>query len=231
MKKIELVNNRRNRRLVSRKSKSKRKQHVTYVLMATVLPVHVVTGTIDFPGSISGRKERAHLIVDTCASSKLVAIDPAVIKKVNDDIDNYTNALPGNRPGMFKTMNQAIQNSLLSPFQEAANADPINSIVILESGGFKVKLQVIRTKQVFEVVAAEKPGIVVLKAPGGPKEVHLHNWFSSTDGISYKQEQSTNAAFVQLGGFPSNKLAYFITQLSIKDVLQKMSGVIKIMVN
>ncbi len=226
-----LVNNRLNRRIVERQKKSKRKKHVTYVLMATVLPVHVVTGTIDFPGSIPGRKKRANEISAASASSTLVTIPGPVIDAVNGTIKEYTNASPGNRPGKFTLMNQAIQNQLLSVFQTAADADPVNSIVILESGGFNVKDQAIRKQKIFEGEAGVKPGIVVLSAPGGPKENHLHNWFSSLDGIIFKQEQSTNAANTELGGFPSNKLAYFMTQLSVKDVLQKMSGVIKIMIN
>ncbi len=226
-----LVNNRLNRRIVERQKKTKRKKHVTYVLMATVLPVHVVTGTIDFPGSIPGRLKRAKEINLACTDNANVAIDPLVNSAIDDNIKDYETATPGDRPGKYTIMNQAIQNNLLAPFQKAADAKPVDSIGILQSGKFNVKDSVVRVKQIFEGVASEKPGVVILKAPGGPEEAHLHNWFSSLDGIIFKQEQSTNAANTTLGGYPSNKLMYFMTQLSVKDVLQKMSGVIKFMTN
>ena len=117
-----LVNNRLNRRIVERQKKSKRKQHVTYVLMATVLPVHVVTGTIDFPGDIPGRLKRAKEINLACTNNAHVDIDPLVNSAIDEDIKNYEFATPGDRPGKFTIMNQAIQNDLLAPFQKAANA-------------------------------------------------------------------------------------------------------------
>ena len=230
-KNITLINSRRNRRFNERSLKSKKHKVVHFILLAKVLPIHVVTGTIDFPTRIADRKERATEITTACRDNTWVTIAGEVIDTVNTTIKNYSFAEPSNRPGMFTLMNQAIQTQLLAPFQAAANADPINAITILESGSFNVKDQPVRKEQIFEGEAGIEPGSVDLTTPPGPNGDHLHQWYSSLDGISFTREQATNAAKTHLTGFISGKPAYFKEELSIKDVLQGMSQIIKIWVN
>ena len=204
---------------------------VSFVLMATVLPVHAVTGVIDFPTTIEGRKNRATEISSACAVSTWVTIAPAVITAVNLTITNYSSAATGNRPAKFRLMNNAIKNKLLVPFQEAADNDPGNSIAILESGKFKAKLQYIPQIHVFEAKNGIEDGSVDLEAPGGPSSPHLHEWMSSQDGIIWKKERSTNSAKTHLTGFRSGEYAWFTHELSVKDVPQGVSEPIRIRVN
>lgn len=199
--------------------------------MATVLPVHKVVGVIDFPGDIPGIIARAKEISGGCAVSTRVAIDPLVIAAIDETIKNYEFAEPGNRAGMYGLMNNAIQEKLLAPFQAAANADPINSIVILQSGKFHIKDQYIPQIHVFGGVAGTAAGTVDLVTEGGPQgEAHLHQWYSSQDGVIFKREQATNGAQTTLGGFISGQQAHFMEELSIKDVLQGRSQIISIWV-
>ena len=57
---------------------------------------------------------------------------------------------------------------------------------------------------------------------------HLHNWFRSTDRITFKWEKSTNAANTELGPYAIGVKMYFQTELIIQEVLQGMSGTIDI---
>ncbi len=228
--KIIIIGNRRGKRLAERKLKTAKHRNTSFLVLAVVLPVHVVQGFIKYP---QGGKLRiaAHAtnIVTMCTANTNVTIPGADITAVTAKVTAYSNATAANRPGKKKEMTQSIEEKLLNPFQNAANANPVDAILILESGGFHVKLQVIPQIHQFEVENGLTEGMVEIKTAGGPqKKAHLHNWYSSTDGIKFDWEKSTNAANTQLGPYNSGSKMYFMTELSIQDVLQGMSQVINI---
>ncbi len=226
---IALKNTKRNRSFVESEMVKNGEYGPIYVFMSTVLPVHSVMGTIDFPDGFPERLKLAKEIVAACTDNVKVPIDPLVIDKVNKTIKDYELSTTGNRPGLFKTMNNAIKNSLLAPFQTAADADAINSITILESGKFHVKGQAIHKENIFEGKSGVEKGTVDLKAPGGPQDKHhLHIWFHSLDNITFSMVAATNNASTILGGYKSGTIVYFRTQLSIKDELQEMSQTIEV---
>ena len=226
---IALKNTKRNRSFVESEMMKNGEYGPIYVFMSTVLPIHSVEGTIDFPGDFPGRLKLAQEIVAACTGNTNVAIDAGVISTVNDTVKAYQMSNTGNRATMFKAMNNAIQDNLLAPFQKAANADPANSITILQSGKFHVKDQAIRKQNIFEGQAGVEKGTVDMKTAGGPQEkVHLHIWFSSLDNITFTMVAATNSATTTLGGYKSGTIVFFRTQLSIQDVLQEMSQTIEV---
>ncbi len=231
MKKIIMVlGGRKNRVFYVQAVKHGRYRNTEFVLMATVLPVHVVQGVIKYPtGGMLKILDHARGIATSCTTNIWVTIPGADITIVSTAITAYGSATAGNRPGKKTAMTQAIESKLLAPFQVAANADPINSLAILQSGGFHVKQQAIRQIQQFEVKEGLSAGMVEIQTAGGPKtKNHLHNWFSSRDGIKFDWEKSTNSANTQLGPYPSGVKMHFQTELSVLDVLQGLSQIIDI---
>jgi hypothetical protein len=228
--KIYIIGNRRGKRLAERKFKKAKYYNTRFIVLPVVLPVHVVQGFIKYP---KGGKLRiaAHAtnIVTMCTANTNVTIAGADITAVTNKVTAYSTATNANRAGKKREMTQAIEEKLLAPFQAAANANPVNAILILESGGFHVKVQVIPQIHQFEVENGLTEGMVEIKTAGGPqRKAHLHNWYSSTDGINFDWEKSTNAANTELGPYTSGAKMYFQEELSIQDVLQGRSGTIDI---
>ncbi len=226
---IALKNTKRNRSFVESEMMKNGEYGPIYVFMSTVLPVHVVAGTIDFPSDFQGRLKLAKEINLACTGNANVAIDPLVNEAIDGYIKEYEQSTTANRPGKFTNMNQAIKDDLLAPFQKAANAKPVDSISILQSGKFHVKDQAIHKQNIFEGKSGVEKGTVDLKTAGGPqKEAHLHLWFSSLDGVTYTLVAATNSATTTLSGYKSGTVVFFTTQLSVKDIKQEMSGVIEV---
>ena len=227
MKKITyLIGNRRNRRQAFKNLKSKKHSINAIVLFAVPLPIHMVEGAIDLPNTIQGRLTRAQEISGACGSSSYVSVSAAKMTVVNASITAYKGAGTGTRPGLFrKMMNQL--NMLLNLFQEAANDDPVNSIAILESGKFKVVEASIPQKHKFDAKDGVNPGEIILTAPGGPKERHLHEWKISYDNVKFELIRSSSSATKLVEGLTSGAVVYFTHELIVQDVPQGVSQVIK----
>ena len=201
------------------------------IILSVVLPVHSVKGTLKFPGDIQGRKDRADLILAGCTGNSYVSITTAVITAAQATIDNYDGATPANRPGLYKTMKDYFQNNLLAPFQAKADSDPVNSVAILNSGNFHVKGQYIPQVHQFTVEKGTESGSVMLTAPGGPTERHLHDWMYSADGNVWTRLLATCNAYKLVSNLALGKYAYFTHELVVKDVPQGISQIIRIMVS
>jgi hypothetical protein len=200
------------------------------ILMAVVLPVHKVTGTIDFKASIPKRKERAEEISVKSAASTWLTLDPAITTAFNLTRTNFAGANTANRPGMFTKMNNYAQK-IMSIFQEVADNDPANAIAILNSGGFNAKEVHINQVKDFGAKNGKESGSADLITAGGPKNKrHLQQWYSSTDGIVFVREQATNDRKTTLKGYEVGKYMYFMVELSIQDVLQGLSQIIRLMI-
>lgn len=232
MKKLNFKSERVFKKAFRKKLKKSKKSSIAAVVgMSIVLPVHQVTGVLAFPKDKTGRKDRALEIVAGCTGNTWVTIDVAVLAAVTLAITNYGNAVSSDRPGLFTIMKNAINEKLLAPFQAAANANPVESRRILESGGFKVKEVAIPQIKEFKCENGTASGTVDLVTAGGPRnKAHLHQWYSSIDGVNFTREQATNGIHTTISNLPAGKYAYFTTELSVQDVLQGMSQVIRIMV-
>ncbi|MEI6488943.1 MAG: hypothetical protein WCP52_08270 [Bacteroidota bacterium] len=227
MKKITyLIGNRRNRRLVLKNLRSRRKSINTFVLLAVPLPIHTVEGAIDMPNTIQGRLTRAQEISGACGTSSYVSVSAAKMTAVNASITAYKGAGPGNRPGLYRKMMNQLK-SLLNLFQDSANEDPVNSIAILESGKFRVVEAKVPQKHKFDAKDGVNPGEVILTAPGGPNERHFHEWKISYDNVKFELIRSTLTATKLVEGLTSGAVVYFTHELIVKDVPQGVSQVIK----
>src|SRR5437016_3539477 len=99
-------------------------------LLAHVLPIHKVTGTIRYPSRKKG-EVAAHAmgIVTACTNNVNCTISAGDLTFVTNTITAFTSAVAANRPGKKKLMDEAIEEKLLALFQAKSNADPINSIM------------------------------------------------------------------------------------------------------
>jgi hypothetical protein len=213
--------------------KSSRKKHsrVKYIILTAVLPVHTVTGSINFPDDVAGITARATEISTKSAASTYVTLAAGVTTAFNLTITNYSAAAPDLRPGMFKLMNDAAK-AILATFQAFANSFPLTSIAALHSGGFNAIPAHGAHVKGFGGTNGTLQGTIDMVTAGGPSDhAHLHIWWVSLDAITWNIMRSTNKATVTLTGFAHAKDVYLKTQLSINDVLQAESNIIMVLVN
>jgi hypothetical protein len=228
---IILKNNSSGRAYASKINRGTHYHGKRVILMAVVLPVHKVTGTIDYPRKIADRKARAEEISTKSATSNWLTLDPAFTTAFNLTRTDYAGATTANRPGMFTKMNNYTQK-IMGIFQEAADNDPSNSIAILESGGFHTMDATGGKVKEFGAKNGKASGSADLITAGGPpKKRHLHQWYSSVDGVIFVREQATNDRKTTLLGYEVGKYMYFMVELSVQDELQGLSQIIKLMIN
>ncbi len=212
--------------------KSSRKKHsrVKYIIMTAVLPIHQVTGSINFPADKPGRILRATDIY-TMSNASGIVFGGTILADFHTSIGVCNAASTDDYPALFKDMNNKAQN-ILGIVQNLANATPARAISILHSCGFNaIPAHGAHVKE-FGAVNGTLRGTVDMVTAGGPHNLnHLHIWWVSLDGITWSIMRSTNKASVTLTGFAHAKDVYFKTQLSIQDVLQTESNIIMVLVN
>ncbi len=212
-------------REILKEIKSYRKE---YFLMSTVLPIHSVTAKLNMPKSNAKRGVKALAIVTACTGNTNVAVPAAIIKAMKLNITNYNNATKGNRPGLWQLVKNDL-NYLMSLFQAKANKDPSNCIVIIQSGGFKVRDVAIHQKGKFTAVNGVLSGTAELTAQGGGQRT-CHDWSYSSDGINWKRAKPTIGAFTIIKNLIIGRAAYFMHELIDKDGGKGVSQIIKIVI-
>lgn len=225
-KTIYLLDNKAGRRMGKKFLKSK---EIGHPVILVFLPVHTAIATLDMPKGVAKRGAKAKLISDTAAASTLVSVDPLLITAINTLITAYNNATPSGRLNAFRLMNNSLKNDLMPLFQKAADADPGNSVAIIQSGGFGVKGEGGRQVQKFEAMDGTVLGTVLLTAEGGGSHT-AHDWMYSHDGITFVRMIPTIGANTEITGLVSGEWAYFVHQLITKNGGQGFSQIIKIRV-
>ena len=127
-------------------------------------------------------------------------------------------------------MNNTIQGKLLAPFQQAADNDSANAVAILQSGKFNYRIMSGNEEKDFTVSNGVASGTIDLVAGVGTKKDHCHNWGYSADGVTFYWMRGTTKAKTMKEGLTPGQYAYFIHELSINDVPQGESQILRIMV-
>ncbi len=199
------------------------------VLMSMPTPIHAVTAVLDMPTDYNGRKDRAAEIIAKCTDNHYVTIAPDVIDAAEVKLATYVAATTAaEKNAAYPPVHNACK-SLMSMFQNAANDDIANAIVIIESGSFKVKNIVINQKHEFAAANGLTSGDITITAEGGPVG-SVHNWNYSHDGVTWIKMDGTHYAHTHKDGFTPGSTAYFTHNLSIDDVPQGLSQVFEIIV-
>ncbi|MEO8147545.1 MAG: hypothetical protein ABI723_07910 [Bacteroidia bacterium] len=230
MKKKIIIHNTRKNRSFAKQQNSKTHPRYVIILMSMPTPIHAVTAVLDMPGDYNGRRDRAAEVILGCTANAYVTISAPVIATANANLAAYIASISGPvRDVNYVPLHNGLK-SFMSLFQNAANADIANAIVIIESGGFRVKQMTINQKHEFKAEHGLMPGDVSLTAEGGPAH-SVHNWNYSPDGIAWTRLRGTSAAHTHLDGLAIGDEAYFTHELSIHDVPQGVSQVFQITVN
>ena len=116
------------------------------------------------------------------------------------------------------------------PFQVAANKDPANAKVIIQSGNFHVKTITPRQKGDFILTNGTVSGTVVLAGPGAGHDDACHDWMYSADGITFEHMAPTIQARTTKTGLTPGQWAYFTHEIVSRDGGQGVSQIEKIMV-
>jgi hypothetical protein len=191
--------------------------------------IHQITAVLDMPDDYLQKGQHAEDIITASGASTLVTVPPANITAAKAAVATFEGAAtPAAREAAVRPMRQALQG-IMSFFQVAANADPADAEVIIESGGFKVKKITPRQKQDFELSNGINSGTVNLEAPGGVNYA-CHDWMYSADGISFIHLPPTMSAHTHMDGLTVGQWAYFTHEVVTKDGGQGVSQIEKIMV-
>jgi hypothetical protein len=231
MKKIIILkNNKRNRAFAEKMNSGIKYNKVRVILMSTVAVVKQVKGSIDFKDSKQKRLERALEIHKACSSSIYVTFSAGMLDDYKGTITDFGKASTKTRPAKFTKMNNFTQK-LLSVVQPLADDDPKMAKAILDSCSFHCKTYHGKKVKAFAGKPGMEDGSVDLESAGGPKKKsHLHQWYSSLDGLIFKREQATNAAKTHIKGLPSGTYGYFMEELSVQDKLKGLSQIIKVLI-
>lgn len=216
----------------SKKKMLARKLHrKVIILMAMPTPIHAVTAVLDMPHDFHGRVDRADEVIKKCTGNAYVTIAPAVITAAKAKLTAYSTApTAAQRDAAFPSVHNTCK-SFMGLFQEAAINDIANAIVIIESGGFKVKNITIPQKREFKAVNGAISGDAELYAEGGPAGC-THNWKWSTDGVNYQWLRGTSDAHTHhTTGLKAGATVYYIHELSIHDVPQAQSQPFALILN
>ena len=191
--------------------------------------IHQVTAILDMPDEYLAQVKHADNIITTSQTSTYVTVPAANIEAANKALSNFQKAsTAAAREAALRPLRQALQGIMFF-FQSAANADPANGIVIVESGGFKVKKIVPRQKGDFELSNGINSGTVNLDAEGaGPHT--CHDWRYSADGTTFVHLPPTINAHTQVTGLAPGQYAYFTHEVVNKDGGQGVSQIERIMV-
>ena len=104
------------------------------------VPIHQITAVLNMPDDYLKQAEHASDIITASKASTYVTVPPANLTAANDALGCFPKCRHAFRSAMLTCarLRQALQ-AIMFLFQSAANADPVNAVAIVESGGFKVK--------------------------------------------------------------------------------------------
>ena len=191
--------------------------------------IHQTTAVLDMPEDYLAQGKHAGNIINASTASTYVTVPQANIDAANKSLDVFQKAAtPAARTAAERPLRQSLQ-SIMFLFQSAANEDPANAEVIIQSGGFKVKKIVPRQKQDFELSNGINSGSINLDAEGAPSHT-CHDWMYSADGINFIHMPPTVNAHTHKDGLTAGQWAYFTHEVVNKDGGEGTSQVEKIMV-
>ena len=230
MKKIVVLNNTKKNRGLVKRSWASAKASTRYIILAMVPQViHQITAVLDVPDGNLKRGEKASRIITASTNNAWVTITQTVIDGYVQHLKDYNTATkPAARNAAWLNVHKDLK-AIMRLFQEAADNDPENAIVIVESGDFRVKKVTIRQRQVFAVSHGVESGTIDLVGPSAQGR-HCHDWWYSADGTNYVRMRPTLESTTQMTGLKPETNAWFMHELIVLKDPQGLSQPIKIQV-
>ena len=191
--------------------------------------IHQITAVLDMPDDYLAQGKHASDIITASTGSTYVTVPPANLDAAGKALTTFQSAgTPAARKAAERPLRQALQ-AIMFFFQAAANADPANAEVIVESGGFKVKKISLNQKHSFQLSNGINSGTIDLDAEGAGHYA-CHDWMYSADGKSFTHLPPTMSAHTHIDGLTPGQYAYFTHEVVTKDGGQGVSQVESIIV-
>jgi len=190
-------------------------RNFAYLMFAMPKPENMIIGILGPIPKMGLRAEWAKQFIDKCESSTWVSIPAGQISDDRDLWTTFNDAKDSAKKAAWIPLLNAL-NALLGDFMEVTYTDHPNSIVILESGNFKIKQMGGRTSQVFNVFNTESSGTVRLVGTVTIKR-SCHDWFISINGVDFIRLQPSISSEIFISGLTPGQKRWFRHQLITKD--------------
>lgn len=191
--------------------------------------IHQITAVLDMPTDYLAQGKHAENVIAASKGSTYVTVPPANFEAADKALDTFEKAdTPAARTAALRPLRQSLQ-SIMSFFQSAANNDAANAVVIVQSGGYKVKQFVPRQKGDFTISNGINSGTVDLEAEGAGTYA-CHDWRYSADGKTFTHLPPTMSAHTHLDGLTPGQYAWFTHEVVNKDGGQGVSQIESIIV-
>ncbi len=190
----------------------------------------VVTARIAFPDDHGGIVERARLIKTNCTSNIWVIFSPAEITNLGVLINTYEDAHGAARVVAYNALNNLLKNTFLKRIEDAAIADPIHAIVLIQACGMHVQGVGGAHQITFDGFNGIESGTMILVGPSGPS-YSCHEWWYSKDNITWIRLEGSMEGNKLVTGLVPAEYAWFRHQIIDKKGGTGMSDPIKRLVN
>ncbi|MEI6815260.1 MAG: hypothetical protein WCL14_01520 [Bacteroidota bacterium] len=185
-----------------------------FIMMSTPTPENKIIGILGKIPNLSLRHGWAKAFIDAIETSSYMPSPDPSIASCRAHLLTYKNAKTQGRKAAWVFVINDL-NAQLAAFQRLADNDHKNSVLILESGGFKIKRTGKKQRQVFKLTHGGS-GIINMVATGGGKKKHCHAWWKSDNGVDYTMMLPTTDAETTAKGLKVGSLMYFQHQLITK---------------
>ncbi|MEI6817504.1 MAG: hypothetical protein WCL14_12910 [Bacteroidota bacterium] len=245
LRNIFLENNFRNREFVRRWQGTERYKDVNFVLvklfnggfnrngkkifmMSMPSTGQVVTARLALTDVHATIVERARYIKSHITGNTNVVFTAPEILALGTAINTYEDSHGAAREVAYKALNTLLKSYLVR-IQAASDANPTQSIVIIQSCGCVVQGVGGQHEQIFDCFNGVAGGSVVLVAPAGPNH-SCHEWWYSKNNVDWARIEPTMNANTLMSGLEVGKTAYFRHQIIIPTGGTGMSQIISITV-
>jgi hypothetical protein len=182
------------------------------LLLGMPSSIHILTATLQIKSNDPSRGFKARDVVNLCSTSTWVTVPLGTITALLADIATFNAAIGAAKITAWNNINSGLKD-VMDLFSAKMRADPINAREICESGGFIVKGVSNKQEQVYTLTQGTSSGTVNLVGNTVKGIAHLHDWWISTDGITFVRMRPTTDSKMLATGLIAGKRYWFQHQL------------------
>src|ERR1035437_891291 len=183
-----------------------------FLLLGMPSAIHILTATLQIESGDPSRGVKARDVVHLCSTSTWVIVPLGTITALLADIATFNAAIGAARITAWNHINTGLK-AVMGLFSVEMGLDPTNAREICESGGFKVKGVSNKQEQVCTLTQGTSSGTVNLVGNTVHGIAHLHDWWISTDGVTFVRMRPTTDSKMTATGLMAGKRYWFQHQL------------------
>ena len=174
------------------------KGHVYIILMSKPAAIHILTPALNIKSKDPNRGVKAKAVTLKFSTSTWVSVPIGTVTAILALIATFNAAIGVAKTPAWNAVNVALK-AVMGTFAAAMGLDPVNAAVICVSGGFKVRGQAIKQKNVYGIKQGSASGIMDCIGDVMNNEC-IHQWRLSRDGIIWVMQRATSGAKKQFIG-------------------------------